>query len=271
MPESSVTGPPHHRFGCRELRSARGLRRSRHRQRPRRPVRRGPPGPGWPARRRRRAQRAPGGYAQAFRRGSYLFDPAIHFTMDAGPGGFTPAMLAHLGVSDQVTFVPTEHTCRASFPDLMVEAVPGRQAFLETHQRMFPAEAGGLARLFDMRQTLFAQLAALPQKVGARGLGDAMAAAPLVFRYRMSTLNDVLSEYLTDPRCRAAIGTIWPYVGSPPSRMSFLLFNQMLETLHAGSYYALGSSQTLPDALVPPVNHSAGAALSPPARTAGVT
>jgi phytoene desaturase len=199
-----------------------------------------------------------GGYAQAFRRGPYLFDPAIHFTMDAGPGGFTPAMLAHLGVSDQVTFVPTQHTYRASYPDLTVEAVPGRQAFLETHQRMFPADADGLARLFDMRQTLFAQLAALPQKVGARGLADAMAAAPLVFRYRMSTLNDVLSEYLTDPRCSAAIGTIWPYVGSPPSRMSFLLFNQMLETLHAGSYYALGSFQTLADALVSAVGHHGG-------------
>src|SRR5260370_39801800 len=49
----------------------------------------------------------PGGYAQAFRRGSYLFDPAIHFTMDAGPGGFTPAILAPLGGRDHVTFSAT--------------------------------------------------------------------------------------------------------------------------------------------------------------------
>jgi len=200
----------------------------------------------------------PGGYAQAFRRGSYTFDPAIHFTMDAGPGGFTPAMLAHLGVDDQVTFVSTGHTYRASFPDLTVDAVPGRQAFLETHQQMFPRDADGLARLFVMRRELFAQLAALPQKVGPRGLADAMEAAPLVFRYRMSTLDDVLSEYLVDPRCKAAIGSIWPYVGSPPSRMSFLLFNQMLETLHAGSYYALGSFQTLADALVSAIERSGG-------------
>jgi prolycopene isomerase len=203
----------------------------------------------------------PGGYAQAFRRGPYVFDPAIHFTMDAGPGGFAPAMLAHLGVADQVRFVPTEHTYSARFPGLTIDAVSGRQAFLAAHQRLFPADADGLARLFDMRAAMFAQLAALPQKVGANGLEDAMAAAPLVFRHRMSALEDVLREYLTDPRCRAVIGSIWPYVGSPPSRMSFLLFNQMLETLHTGTYYALGSFQTLADALATAVRRHGGEVL----------
>jgi phytoene desaturase len=203
----------------------------------------------------------PGGYAQAFRRGPYVFDPAIHFTMDAGPRGFAPEMLAHLGVADQVTFAPTGHTYSARFPGLTIDAVPGRGAFLAAHQRWFPADADGLARLFDMRRDIFAQLAALPQKVGPRGIEDAVTTAPLVFRYRMSTLHDVLGEYLADPRCRAAIGSIWPYVGSPPSRMSFLLFNQMLETLHTGTYYPLGSFQTLADALVAAVSQNGGEVL----------
>lgn len=203
----------------------------------------------------------PGGYAQAFRRGPYIFDPAIHFTLDAGPDGFAPAMLTHLGVADQVTFAATDHTYSARFPGMTLDAVPGRQAFLAAHQRLFPADADGLARLFDMRQALFAQLAALPQKVGTRGLEDAVAAAPLVFRHRMSTAEEVLGEYLPDPRCRAAIASIWPYVGSPPSRMSFLLFNQMLETLHTGTYYALGSFQTLADALASAVSRHGGQVL----------
>lgn len=203
----------------------------------------------------------PGGYAQAFRRGPYVFDPAIHFTMDAGPRGFAPAMLAHLGVADQVRFVATEHTYSARFPGMTIDAVPGRREFLAEHQRLFPADADGLGRLFDMRAALFAQLAALPQKVGARGLEDAVTAAPLVFRHRMSALEDVLGEFLVDPRCRAAVGSIWPYVGSPPSRMSFLLFNQMLETLHTGTYYPLGSFQTLADALAGAVRRHGGEVL----------
>lgn len=200
----------------------------------------------------------PGGYAQAFRRGPYTFDPAIHFTMDAGPGGFTPKLLEHVGVADQVRFVASEHTYRSYFPGMTVDALPGRDTFLEMHQRLFPADADGLAAFFDMRREIFAQLAALPQKVGTRGLEDAMAAAPLVFRHRMASLADVVKEYVHDPRCAAALGSIWPYVGSPPSRMSFLIFNQMLETLHEGCFYAVGSFQTLVDALAAAVVRHGG-------------
>ncbi|MGW5107459.1 phytoene desaturase family protein [Nocardia sp. NPDC004123] len=192
---------------------------------------------------------APGGYAQPFRRGPNLFDPAIHFTMDAGPGGFIPAMLAHLDVAAGVEFLELPQTYQARFPGLVIDAPPGRDAFLDLHQRLFPTQADGLERLFDLRRNMFTQLASLPQQVGTGGLEDAMAAAPLVFRYRMSTLADVLAEFVDDPRCAAALGSIWPYIGSPPSRMSFPLFNQMLETLHHGTYYPRGGFGTLVDAL----------------------
>ncbi|MFE3059453.1 phytoene desaturase family protein [Nocardia sp. NPDC059239] len=192
---------------------------------------------------------APGGYAQPFRRGPNLFDPAIHFTMDAGPGGFIPAMLAHLDVADRVEFLQLPQTYQARFPGLVIDAPPGREPFLDLHRQLFPAQAAGLGRLFELRRNMFTQLAALPQQVGAGGLEEAMNAAPLVFQYRMATLTDVLGEFIDDPRCAAALGCIWPYIGSPPSRMSFPLFNQMLETLHHGTYYPRGGFGTLVDAL----------------------
>lgn len=191
----------------------------------------------------------PGGCAQAFRHGEYLFDAAVHVTLEAGPGIFTANLLDHLGVADRVQFVTTEHTYRATYPGLTIEAPPGRRAFLEAHQELFPQDADGLERLFHTRAALFEQLSRLPQKLDARSLEDAMAAAPLVFRYRTATVAEVLSEYLTEPRCSAAMASLWPYVGSPPSRLSFLLFNQMLESFHKGAFYPLGGFQTLVDAL----------------------
>ena len=190
----------------------------------------------------------PGGCAQAFRRGDYQFDPAVHVTLEAGPGIFTANMLDHLGVADRVQFVTTDHTYRAVYPDTTIEAPPGRRAFLEYHQELFPDDADGLSTLFGMRAALFEQLALLPQKLDARSLEAAMEAAPLVFRYRSATVAEVLSEHLRDPRCAAAFASAWPYVGSPPSRLSFLLFNQMLESFHMGAYYPLGGFQTLVDA-----------------------
>lgn len=201
---------------------------------------------------------APGGYAQPFQRGGCLFDPAIHFTMDAGPGGFIPRVLDHLGVADRVEFRALAHTYQARYPGLTFDAPPGRRAFLELHQRLFPQQANGLARLFDARRDMFAELAALPQQVGPGELDAAMAAAPLVFKYRLSTAAEVLGEFLDDPACAAAVASIWPYVGSPPSRMSFLLFNQMLETLHHGTYYPRGGFGTLVDALTVAIRDGGG-------------
>ncbi|MEU8285489.1 NAD(P)/FAD-dependent oxidoreductase [Micromonospora sp. NPDC048905] len=201
---------------------------------------------------------APGGYAQPFRRGPHLFDPAIHFTLDAGPAGFIPGVLDHLNVADRVEFRELPQTYQARFPSLTVDAPPGRLAFLELHQRLFPRQADGLARLFELRREMFTQFAALPQHVGPGGLDAAMAAAPLVFRYRLSTLTEVLDEFLDDPQCAAAIGSIWPYIGSPPSRMSFPLFNQMLETLHHGTFYPRGGFGTLVDALAAAVRDNGG-------------
>lgn len=203
----------------------------------------------------------PGGCAQTFVRDGVTFDPAIHFTIDAGPGGYTPKLLQHLGVADQVSFVATERTYRAYYPGTVIDAPPGRDAFLAAHQKLFPAAADGLQRLFEMRQDLFAQLASLPQKIDPDGLDEAYARCPLVFRHRMSTLAEVLDEFLDDPHATAAMASIWPYVGTAPSRVSFLLFNQMLESMHAGTYYALGSFQTLADALADAITDNGGALL----------
>jgi prolycopene isomerase len=163
-----------------------------------------------------------------------------------------------LDVADRVEFQALPHTYQARFPGLTIDAPPGRQAFLELHQQLFPGQAGGLERLFDLRRDMFTQLAALPQQVGPGGLDAAMAAAPLVFRYRLATATDVLTEFLDDPRCAAAIASIWPYIGSPPSRMSFPLFNQMLETLHHGTYYPRGGFGTLVDALATALREHGG-------------
>ncbi len=199
-----------------------------------------------------------GGYAHAFRRGSYLFDPAVHVTLEAGPGDYTTSLLHHLGVADHVRFVATEHLFRADLPDLTLHVPAGRGAFLELHAEAFPGDAGGLRRLFDERKELYVQLGALPQQLDVDGLEEAMRVAPLVFRRRMATLEQVLAEQLRDPRCRAAFGSVWPYLGSPPSRLSYLLFNQMLETLHKGAYYPLGGFQSLVDALVEALRGAGG-------------
>src|SRR4051812_37037348 len=63
------------------------------------------------------AQEALGGYAHAFVRGGYTFDPAIHFTAQMGSGQLLDSLLQILGVRDRCTFLPLDLIYQANFPD----------------------------------------------------------------------------------------------------------------------------------------------------------
>jgi prolycopene isomerase len=74
--------------------------------------------------------------------------------------------------------------------------------------------------------------------------------APTLARYRRATLEDVARSYLRDPRARAAFGALWPYLGLPPSKVSFLYFATMLISyVEDGAWYCKGSFQELASAL----------------------
>src|SRR5262245_51352819 len=62
------------------------------------------------------AGRAPGGYAHAFRRNGYTFDPAIHMVPEAP---FVEHLLGHLGA--EIDLQPLDALFHARFPDLEIE------------------------------------------------------------------------------------------------------------------------------------------------------
>ncbi len=200
----------------------------------------------------------PGGYARAFSRGNYRFDAAVHVTLEAAPGRLTANLLDHLGVGDLCRFVAIGDPYTVAMPDLLLRLPNGLDPYIEAHAKLFPHEADALRRYFEMRMQLFIQMARMPQQIGVTELAEAMRVAPLVFRFRSATVQEVLDQYFTDDRLKALLGVAWPYVGSPPSRLSFLLYSQVMELLVTDARYALGSFQTLVDALVAGLERSGG-------------
>jgi prolycopene isomerase len=192
----------------------------------------------------------PGGCAHAFKRGPYLFDPAVHFTAEAEDGGFLDSLLGHLGVRDRVQLVRIADTSSAVFPDLQLHAPTGHEAFLEAYVRALPHAQSQIEAFFSLRDELFKQISQLPMALGLGDLDEAMRRFPVVFTYRNATLGTVLDEVVPDVRARSALATIWPYFGLPPSRLSFVYFVQMLSVLVKGPWYSLGGFQRLADAFV---------------------
>ncbi len=206
----------------------------------------------------------PGGYAHAFRRGRFLFDSAVHLVGGCEPvtfegGGLVHRLLDGLGVRDLCEFERVEPCYVAHYPDLSLRVPSRLEEFVAAHARLFPAEEKGLQQLvqdcFDIRREM-SEAEALSSPLDALHVPNRF---PTVRRYRRATLADVMASRLEEPRLRALFASLWPYLGLPPSRLSFLYWATMLMTYVAdGSYYCRGSFQNLARALVAALQSSGG-------------
>ena len=199
-----------------------------------------------------------GGYAHAFRRGDrgqYTFDPAVHLLADQQLFG---GVLGLLGVRDRCTFIPSDHFYRAMFPGYAIDLPADREGYVAAHVQAFPHEADGIRRFWELCRVVHREAHDMPPAMHLRDLDAAVAAAPNLFRYRKSTVSEVLEEHVTDPRARAVCAVPWQYLGVPPSQAAFQTFAQ-LTTVHTDDLFAIeGGVERLIDALAEAITGRGG-------------
>jgi prolycopene isomerase len=204
-------------------------------------------------------QDGPGGYAHAFRRGPYVFDPAIHVTAQGGKGQPFDILMRVLGVADQVEFASVDGMYGVNFPGLREHMPIGREAFLDAHARHFPQEREGLRRFLSVAAQVTRESQELSPQVAFRDLDKAVARYPTLFKHRNLTVSQVAEEHITDPRARALLTASWPYLGLPPDELSFFSWSGMLmSTLDDSPFYSRGSFQSVADALVTALTRAGG-------------
>jgi prolycopene isomerase len=195
----------------------------------------------------------PGGYAHAFRRRGYRFDSAVHLVSGCEPvpfegGGVLHDLLSDLGVRDRCDFVRVDPCYRVEWPGLTLDAPCELERFAEAHAERFPREAKGIRGFLEDCLTIRGEASRAEEQAG---VGLRPERFPMLLRYRRATLAQVLEARVEDPSARAALAALWPYLGLPPSRVSFLYFATMLTSYVAdGAYYCRGSFQSFADALV---------------------
>ena len=196
----------------------------------------------------------PGGYGHAFRRGRRRFDSAVHLV-----GGLTPAdpdapghlparVLAALGV--EVPLAPIDPVYRVVLPDVELAVPSGIEAFFEAHRAAFPDEEKGLRTLLDECLQLRRETERAAERSALRGGLRPAEDFPTLFRHRRATLGELLDAHLVSPEAKAAFAALWPYLGLPPSRVSFLYFATMLLSyVEDGASYCRGTFQVLAERL----------------------
>ncbi len=204
-----------------------------------------------------------GGYAHAFRRRSYRFDSAVHLVSGCEPvpfegGGFLHELLLGLGVRDRCDFVRVDPCYRVEWPGLTLDAPCELESFVEAHVERFPKQAKGIRGFVEDCLTIRGEANRAEGQVTPGPLAGPER-FPLLLRHRRATLADVLADRVDDASARAALAALWPYLGLPPSRVSFLYFATMLMSYIAdGAFYCRGTFQNLADALVASLQRDGG-------------
>lgn len=192
-----------------------------------------------------------GGFAHAFTRGPYTFDPAVHVTVEAGPGLMVHNLLAWLGAGDVCTFVASPTIYRTVFPGFDLAPPVGLDPCIAAHEAALPEAAAEVRAFFEVQEDFFRDGLNMAMSMGLGDIDAAVARFPTFFRYRNATVADVLDDTVADPRARAVCASMWPYLALPPSRLAMLAMSPFLGVLinHA-PWYSKGSFQRLPDAFV---------------------
>lgn len=203
-------------------------------------------------------QDAVGGCAHAFKRGPYTFDPAIHVTGQAEEGEFMDVVLRGLGVRERVNFMKMDHMFGVDMPGLRQIMPISREGFIEAHARHFPDQAAGIARFIELSDQFTRESQAQTTRLSLRDLDEAAKRYPTLFRYRTATVGEVLEECVSDPKARALCSAMWPYVGLPPSRVSFAIFTAIMMMMDGSPYYVEGSFESLVAAFAHAIERDGG-------------
>ncbi|MEV6958163.1 NAD(P)/FAD-dependent oxidoreductase [Streptomyces sp. NPDC051207] len=199
-----------------------------------------------------------GGYAHAFRAGNRYYDPAIHVVPGAAEGGTIDVLLRYLDVHELCEFVESDALYRVVIDDDVLDAPFGSEAFIASHIELFPHEEEGIRGFFGLCEKFLEEAHQVPLQLSPQELGEAVEKFPTLFGNRMSTLGDVMDRFIRDPRCKAFCSAGWPYMGLPPSQLSFELFARFLYTQMHGLYHCKGGFQHLVKAFTTAIERDGG-------------
>lgn len=201
----------------------------------------------------------PGGYATAFERdgGNYRFEVSLHTT--AINDNYTERTLENLGVRDKITLVAPKHEYCIKKPDLEL-CVPQQdpEAYIQILSEKFPDQADGIRGFVREMVGVAEEVEALSRK----GMPFKLF-FPFMYRKmwhcRNQTLDEMLSEHVTDRKVKAALSALWPYYGLPPSQLSGFYYAVATGGyLKHGAFYIKDRSQRLSDALAGAITEAGG-------------
>jgi all-trans-retinol 13,14-reductase len=186
-----------------------------------------------------------GGFTHAFERpGGRHWDVGLHYVGQMASGD-QPRALMDLVTGSQVQWHPMPSPFeRYLYPDLHVEQPVGREAYVETLARRWPAERTGVEQYF--REVHRATRWLGPYLMGQGGPAwlrwPARAFARVGRARALRTTQQVLARCVGAPPLRSVLAAQWGDYGVPPSRSAFATHATIVSHYLDGGWYPAGGA-----------------------------
>lgn len=209
----------------------------------------------------------PGGYAHGFKRKKYHFDSGVHLISGCQTTGYKGGQVIHkilqtLGVEDSIKFISINPFCHVYYPDLHAELPQTLDAFVAQIGQLFPSEQQGLQTITQLCLQVAEEITIADEVMVEVDYDTAKQLMPALFKYRKATLSEVLNDYIKDPKLQSIFASNWPYLGLPPSKVSFLYWSTMfIGYMVDGASYCKGGFQQLANTLVKGIEQHGGKVL----------
>ncbi len=198
----------------------------------------------------------PGGYAHGFKRKKYQFDSGVHLISGCGKQGYSGGQVIYktlqaLKLLDEVEFININPFSHAIYPGLSLGLPQSIESFVNVLAEQFPDEREGIKSLTELCLQLAEEITIADELIAGVDIEHAQKLMPVLFKYRKSTLSEVANHFIKDPKLLSVFTSNWPYLGLPPSQVSFVYWSTMLiGYMVDGSYYCKGGFQKLANTLV---------------------
>ena len=205
-----------------------------------------------------------GGYAHGFKRKKYIFDAGVHLISGCGSQGYQGGQVIYktlkaLDLLDELEFINVDPFGHVYYPNFNMALPQGVPTFLATLTIQFPHEAQGLQQLTELCIQIAEETYLAYEQLQTLNYAQVEQALPSLLNYRHATLAEVMAQFIQDPHCCSVFASHWPYLGLPPSQLSFIYWSAMFAGyLVDGAYYCKGGFQNLANSLVKGIQQQGG-------------
>jgi prolycopene isomerase len=167
-----------------------------------------------------------GGVGTSFKRKGFTFESSLHYVDALSPGEEVREFLDQYGVSQRIEYIEMKEFGRILYPGLDWVVKNDFDSLKLKLKDEFSQDKEGIDEFFREADKFYRQLDAFSDS--KLPLWLKLLISPIVFpsiiKTSCLTLEQFIPKKIKDKRARAVIGTLWSFIGQPPSEVSAFYF-----------------------------------------------